>query len=89
MEMCGGFFVTNLETFPSAEREAFAHACRRHGFIASDFSVCDITETEVRLVSVLRLGTGALMRYAAGPRAFWPAEFERDLISEIFGSAPD
>ncbi|MCY0853272.1 hypothetical protein [Cupriavidus sp. D39] len=81
--------MTNLETFPTAEREAFAHACRRHGFIAADFSVCDSTETQVRLVSVLRPETGALMQYAAGPREFWPAEFEQDLISEIFGSAPD
>ena len=33
--------MTTLETFPAAEREAFANACRRHGFIAADFSVCD------------------------------------------------
>lgn len=81
--------MANLGTFPAAEREAFANACRRHGFIAADFNVCDTTETQVRLVSVLRPETGALMQYAAGPREFWPGEFEQDLISEIFGSAPD
>jgi hypothetical protein len=80
--------MANLGTFPVAEREAFANACRRHGFIAADFSVCDTTKTLVRLVSVTRPETGALMEYAAGPQS-WPAEFEQDLLAEIFGSPPD
>ncbi len=81
-----------LETFSTIERSAFSSACRRHGFIAADFHVCDASDEGtlgVRLVSVLRPGTGASMLYAAGPRDFWPAEFEHDLMTEIFGTAPD
>jgi hypothetical protein len=81
--------MATLGAFPAAEREAFSNACRRHGFIAADFSVCDMTEEQDRLVSVLRPETGALMLYAAGSRDSWPAKFEHDLAIRVFGDAPE
>lgn len=87
-----GASMANLANFPATEREAFTNACRRHGFIAADFSVCDTLEavsTPHRMVSILRPDTGALKQYAAGPRESWPAAFEKDLAIETFGPAPE
>ncbi|MDF3883091.1 hypothetical protein [Cupriavidus basilensis] len=82
--------MTTLAAFPTAEREAFTNACRRHGFIAADFSVCDVAAGEQdRLVSVLRPETGVLMQYAAGSRNSWSTKFEHDLAIGFFGDAPE
>lgn len=80
------------DTFPSLERDAFSNACRRHGFIAADFSITEGADEDpsgVRLVSVLRPETGVSMVYAAGRGNFWPTEFEHDLMTHAFGSSPD
>ncbi len=73
--------MARLETFPAAERDAFASACRRHGFIAADFCVCDCADDGIlgtRLVSVRRTKVDASMLYAADVRESWPAGFELD-----------
>ncbi|MGO4155424.1 hypothetical protein [Cupriavidus sp. YAF13] len=81
--------MATLEAFPAAEREAFTNACRRHGFIAADFSVCDMAGEQDRLVSVLRPETGVMMQYAAGSRDSWSTKFEHDLAIRVFGDAPE
>ncbi|WP_416047007.1 hypothetical protein [Cupriavidus basilensis] len=81
--------MATLEAFPTAERDAFTSACRRYGFIAADFSVWDMAEKQVRLVSVLRPETGTLMHYAAGSRDSWSTKFEHDLAIRVFGDAPE
>ena len=61
--------MATLDAFPAAEREAFTNACRRHGFIAADFSVCDMTGEQDRLVSVLRPETP--WRFLDGRNGGW------------------
>ncbi|MFJ1260352.1 hypothetical protein [Cupriavidus sp. CuC1] len=84
--------MARLETFPAAERDAFANACRRHGFIAADFCVCDCADDGtlgIRLVSVRRTKVDASMLYAADVRESWPAGFELDLMTGTFGTVAD
>lgn len=75
--------MTNLETFPAAEREAFANACRRYGFIAADFQVLDRRdESGIRMVSILRPETGVSLLYAGGRGNCWAVAFEQDLEAD-------
>ncbi|MCY0856382.1 hypothetical protein [Cupriavidus sp. D39] len=81
--------------FPSHERTVFSVVCRRYGFIADDFDVSAIegvgagAERTPRIVTVELKTTRMSMRYAGDAGNFWPAEFEHDLSSDIFGPAPD
>ncbi|KJK14736.1 hypothetical protein UB46_38300 [Burkholderiaceae bacterium 16] len=82
--------MTNLETFPATEREAFANACRRHGFIAADFYVLDHgAENGIRRISILRPETGVSLEYASGKGKCWSVAFEQDLEADVFGPAPE
>lgn len=82
--------MANLEAFPSSEREAFAAACRRHGFIAADFHVLDHrAENGIRMISILRPETGVSLQYAGGKGKCWSVAFEHDLETDVFGPAPE
>ncbi|MDF3835703.1 hypothetical protein P3W85_22530 [Cupriavidus basilensis] len=81
--------MANLEVFPSSEREAFAAACRRHGFIAADFHVLDLrAERGIGMISILQPETGVSLQYASGKGKRWPMAFEHDLEADVFGPAP-
>jgi len=73
------------------ERDDFASACARHGFVPEDFEIRSEqlepggSPGPGRKITVTRVAGGDLRTYAAGNGVAWAAAFERDLAQDVFG----
>lgn len=76
-----------------SEREDFEQAIRRKGLDPDDFELIETrdqphgreTYAITGTVTIKRKSTDAEKSYQAGHRSAWPAEFENDLTSGVFG----